>query len=106
MLMAEEVNTLPDTSLLHDFGPAYNKLLDKADRAYKIGLFGRARHFYLEALKVNPQSLYIKFRLNEIERHSIKLKQLRVLLYFDKPDLLVKSITFFILYLLYRCLLY
>lgn len=93
-----DANVLPDTSLLQDFGPAYNKLLDKADRAYKIGLFGRARNFYAEALKINPQSLYIKYRLKEIEKHAVKLNNFVFYFNFDKPDLLVKSITFFILY--------
>jgi hypothetical protein len=89
---------LPDTALLRDYGTMYNTYLDKADRAYRIGLFGRARRFYLEALKINPQSLYIKFRLKEIDKQAIKLNNFIFYFNFDKPDLLVKSLTFFILY--------
>jgi hypothetical protein len=81
-----------------DFGPLYNYYLDKADRAYNIGFMGRAKKFYLKAAEINPQSLYIKYRLNEISQYKGKLNRVVFFFNFDKPDLLIKSLTFFIGY--------
>jgi hypothetical protein len=92
---SEQVVT--DTSF-HDFGTEYNNFLDKADRAYKIGLFKRAIRLYREALIINPQSLYIKYRLKEIEQQRANQRNFIFYFNFDKPDILVKSITFFTLY--------
>jgi hypothetical protein len=81
-----------------DFGPLYNYYLDKADRAYNIGFLSRAKKFYLKAAEINPQSLYIKYRLTEIDQYKGKLSRVVFFFNFDKPDLLIKSLTFFIGY--------
>jgi len=81
-----------------DFGPDYNSYLDKADRAFNIGFLKRAKKYYLKAAEINPKSLYIKYRIKEIEQFKGKINTIVFFLNFDKPGLLIQSITYLVIY--------
>jgi tetratricopeptide (TPR) repeat protein len=83
---------------IKDFGPVYNSYLDKADRAYNIGFLNRAKKFYLKAAEINPNSLYINYRLKEIGNYKGNINKVVFFLNFDKPDILIQSLTFFVVY--------
>ena len=80
------------------FGPDYDRILDKADRAFKIGFFRRASKYYKEAAVINPNSIYIQYRLKEIENRSSNFRNFLFYFDFEKPDLLIKSLTFLVAY--------
>lgn len=87
------------------FGPEYERLLDKADRAYKLGFFKRADKHYREAARINPNSIYIQYRLKEIEKRSNNFRNFLFYFDFEKPDLLVKSLTFLVIYFIVSMLI-
>jgi tetratricopeptide (TPR) repeat protein len=86
---------------IKDFGSVYNYYLDKAERAYNIGFFKKSADYYRKAAQINPQSLYIKYRLNEIEHFKGKINNVIFFLNFDKPDLLIQSLTYLVIYFIF-----
>jgi tetratricopeptide (TPR) repeat protein len=86
---------------IFDFGPDYSKYLDKADKAYNLGFFRRAKKYYSKAAEINPNSLYIKYRLNEINNYKGNFNKVVFFFNFDKPDLLIQSLTFFVVYFIF-----
>lgn len=87
------------------FDATYERLLDKADRSYRLGMYKRAGKFYKEAAVINPSSKFIQFRLREIENRNNDLRS--VLFYFDfkKPDVLIKSLIFLVIYFIVSMLI-
>lgn len=81
-----------------NYGSLYNKFLDKADNAYKLGFFKRARKYYLKAAEINPNSLYIQYHLREIEYHKFQFRNVVFYMNFDKPDYLIKVLIFLVLF--------
>lgn len=81
---------------LQSFGARYEYLLDKADRAYKFGLYKRASRFYNEAATINPGSVYIKYRLKQIEARKNNSRFVPFHFNFEKPNLLIKSLIYLI----------
>ncbi len=87
-----------DSLFLQTYNPEYERLLDKADRAFRIGLLKRAKKFYNQAATINPNSVYIRYRLREIQNRTNNFNSFILYFNFDKPDLLIRSLTFFILF--------
>ena len=87
------------------FGAEYERILDKADRAFKIGLYKQAGKYYKEAAKINPNSIYIQYRLKEIENRKSNLRNFFFYFDFEKPDILIKSITYLVIYFIASMLL-
>lgn len=86
-------------SLRHNYGVAYETCLNKAEWAYRYGLFKRAGKFYREALVFNPRSAYINYKLEQITK--FKNSSFRGFLFYfnlDKPDLLIHTLTYLSLY--------
>jgi hypothetical protein len=84
-----------DTLVLN---PEYERLLDKADRAFTFGFLKRAEKFYNRAAQINPYSVYIKYRLQEIQKRTDSFGSFILYFNFDKPDLLIRSLIFFIIF--------
>jgi hypothetical protein len=80
------------------FGFEYERLLDKADHSYRFGMYKRAASLYKEAAAINPNSKYIRFRLREIESRSSNFRTFLFYFDFEKPDVLIKSLTYFVIY--------
>jgi HEAT repeat protein len=99
----ESVNQ--DTVLYKSYGAEYESVLTKADRAYRFGFYRRAKKYYEKASLKNPTSTYIKFQLKEIQEKSTNFRNYIFYFNFDKPDLLIKSITYLIVYFLISMLL-
>src|ERR1035437_5175465 len=78
--------------------PEYERLLDKADWAFKIGMLKRAKKLYTQAAVLNPKSIYIRYRLREIQKRSNNFNNFLLYFNFDKPDLLIRSLTYCILF--------
>jgi hypothetical protein len=91
---SEKLNTFSEKN----YGPLYDYYLDKADRAYSIGFFKRAKRFYEKAALINPNSLYIKYRISQIDNTKGKLNSLILYFNFDKPGLLIRSLTYLVVY--------
>jgi len=72
--------------------------LYNADRAYRFGLFNIAKYNYQKAAELNPKSLYIQYKIKEIDAYKHDFANIVFYLNFDKPDLLIKSITYLIVY--------
>ena len=87
-----------DSLLYQPNDPEYERLLDKADRAYRIGMLKRAKKLYTQAAIVNPKSIYIQYRLREIQKRSNNFNNFLLYFNFDKPDLLIRSLTYCILF--------
>ena len=90
-------NSLTDT-IITDYGKEYNRYLDKADNAFRIGFFKRAQKFYLKAAEINPNSLYILYHLREIENRKFQFRNIVFYLNFDKPVVLIKVLIYLILF--------
>jgi hypothetical protein len=80
------------------YGAVYERLLDNADRSYRLGMFKRAASFYKEAAAINPHSKYIQFRLREIETKRSNFRSFLFYFDFEKPDILIKSLIFLVIY--------
>ena len=87
------------------FGQAYERLLDKADRAFRFGLYKRAAKFYKEATLINPNSVYIQYRLKQIENRNSNFRNFLFYFDFEKPNLLIRSLTFLIVYFIVSMLM-
>jgi len=94
-----------DSNTYHTFGSDYERILNKADRAYRIGFYRRAKRFYTEAATINPASSYINGQLRRIQEKSTNFRNFIFYFNFDKPDILIKSITYLIGYFLVSMLL-
>jgi tetratricopeptide (TPR) repeat protein len=94
----DKFNSDNKSTEISDFGNVYNSYLDQADRAFNIGFFKRAKKYYLKAAEINPKSLYINYRLKEIDRVKGKMNTVIFFFNFDKPGLLIKSLTYLIIY--------
>ena len=94
-------DSLPDSIFLKHFATVesqYNRYLDKADWAYKHGLNKRAKKFYTKAGELNPYSNYIKSRLDEITHYKYSFRNVLFGFDLDQPNLLIKSLTYLIIY--------
>jgi hypothetical protein len=91
-------DTLATSQAETTYGQEYEHILDKADRAFKIGLYKRAANYYREAAKINPNSIYIQYRLKEIDNRRSNFSKFLFYFNFEKPDLLIRSLTFLVLY--------
>lgn len=80
------------------FGPKYERILDKADKAFKFGLYRQATTYYKEAAQINPNSIYIQYRLREIESRKSNFRNFLFYFNFEKPDILIRSITYLVVY--------
>jgi tetratricopeptide (TPR) repeat protein len=87
------------------FGVEYYKYLDKADKAYRLGFFKRAKRFYQKAYEINPNSLYIQYHLREIENRKFQLSSIVFYLNFDKPIVLIKVLIYLIIFFIVSMLL-
>lgn len=94
-----------DSSLYQSYGSEYERILSKADRAYRIGFYHRAKGYYEKASIINPSSTYIKFQLKKIHDKSTNFRNFIFNFNFDKPDILIKSITYLIVYFLVSMIL-
>ena len=101
-----ENNIIPlgDTLINQNFGPEYEKILNKAEWAYHFGLFNVAVKQYRKAAEINPKSLYIQYKIKEIEYTKHNIGSLVLYFNFDKPDILIKSLIFFIVYFVFSLL--
>jgi len=97
-------NASPSSSVFKDSvtyqlnNPEYERLLDKADWAFRIGFLKRAKKLYTQAAIINPKSVYIQYRLSEIQNRTNNFNNFLLYFNFDKPDLLIRSLTFCILF--------
>jgi FOG: HEAT repeat len=96
--LQKKLDTLTIPQAESHFTPEYERILDKADQAFKFGLYKRAARFYKEAEKINPNSIYIQYRLKEIENLGSNFRNFLFYFNFEKPDLLIRSLTFLVLY--------
>lgn len=96
--LQQKQDTLTIPQAESHFTPEYERTLDKADQAFKFGLYKRAARFYKEAEKINPNSIYIQYRLKEIENRGSNFRNFLFYFNFEKPDLLIRSLTFLVLY--------
>lgn len=80
------------------FGPEYNHALDQAEKAFKLGLYKQATRYYQEAARINPNSIYIQYRLREIQNRKSSFRNFLFYFNFEKPDILIKSLTFMVVY--------
>lgn len=96
--LQQKQDTLTIPQAESHFTPEYERILDKADQAFKFGLYKRAARFYKEAEKINPNSIYIQYRLKEIENRGSNFRNFLFYFNFEKPDLLIRSLTFLVLY--------
>lgn len=87
-----------DTDLFQTYGFEYERILNKADRAYHIGFYRRAKRFYEKAFLINPTSTYIKFQLKEIQEKRTNFRNFVFYFNFDKPNILIKALTYLIVY--------
>lgn len=87
-----------DSSINHEFGPEYEKILNRADWAYRVGLFNIAIREFKKAYEINPKSLYIQYKIREIENTKHDLESVVLYFNFDKPDILIKTLIYFIVY--------
>ncbi len=87
-----------DTLINENFGPEYEKLINKADRAYRYGFFRKAKENYKKAALINPKSLFIQYKIKEIENAKNDLGDIISYLNFDKPNVLIKILFFLIIY--------
>ncbi len=94
-----------DTDLYQSYGSEYERILSKADKAYRIGFYRRAKRFYEKASLINPTSTYIKFQLKEIQGKRTNFRNFVFYFNFDKPNILIKSLTYLIVYFLGSMLL-
>ncbi len=94
-----------DSNFYKSYGVEYEIMLDKADRAYRIGFYKRAKRFYEKASLINPTSSYIKFQLKKIRERSTNFRNSLFYFNFDQPDLLIKSMSYLIGYFIVSMLI-
>ena len=96
--LQEQQNIVNANESKQSYNQAYEQLLDKADRAFRLGLYKRAGKYYKEAARINPNSIYIQYRLKEIGHQNSHFRNFLFYFNLDKPNLLIKSLTFFVMY--------
>ena len=104
-ILNTQLSVNQDTDLYQSYGSEYERILNSADRAYRIGFYRRAKRFYEKASHINPASTYIKFQLKEIQEKRSNFRNFIFYFNFDKPNILIKSLTYLIVYFLGSMLL-
>jgi hypothetical protein len=98
-------HTIQDSLSFRSLNPEYERLLDKADWAFKIGFWERAKRLYSQAAVINPNSIYIQYRLREIQYKTNTLHNFLLYFNFDKPDILIRTLILCILFFVSSMLL-